>query len=257
MFKLLGLLPIPVFVVITLTLTLQGTREVFEPFLLHPVLNTMLLGIASLLSAYISARSYLINGSYTLLLLGGGAFVYGSSMPLCNWLMYPPGGANVAVTVGNVGSLVASALFFASATLALAGVPLQSSNPRRSTAVVVYLGLLIFDASLAIAALQGVIPTFFIPGIGPTMLRQEVLGSTMILFALSSILFMRLCFKSKAEILYWFSLALALIVIGFSAWLLQHAVGDPLSWTGRSAQYLGAIYFLIGSLTTGKARHAQ
>ena len=257
MLRLLSLLPIPALVVITATLVLQGTKGVFDPFLLYPVLNILLVGIATILSAYISARSYLMSGSYTLLLLGGGALLYGSSTPLSNWLVYPPGGSNVAITVSNVGALAASALFFVSAALALAGVSLQSSNPRKSTAMVVYLVLLVFVASLAIVALQGVLPTFFIPGIGPTMLRQEVLASAMILLALSSVLFMRLYYKSKAEILYWFSLAVALIVVGFSAWFLQHAVGDPLSWTGRISQFLCGVYLLIGALTTVRAKQTK
>jgi heme/copper-type cytochrome/quinol oxidase subunit 4 len=198
-----------------------------------------------------------MSGSYTLLLLGGGALTYGSSTPLSNWLVYPPGGSNVAISVSNVGALVASALFFVSAAFALAGVQLQTSKPRKSTAIVVYLVLLVLVASLAIVALQGVLPAFFIPGVGPTMLRQEVLGSAMVLFALSSIFFMRLYSKSKAEILYWFSLALALIVVGFSAWLLQHAVGDPLSWTGRISQFLCGVYLLIGALTTVRGKQTK
>jgi PAS domain S-box-containing protein len=96
---------------------------------------------------------------------------------------------------------------------------------------------------------QGALPPFFIPGIGPTLFRQGVLGTAVALFAISSFLFMRLFFKSKSDSLYWYSLALALIAIGSCGVFLQKGVGSPIEWAGRLAQYVGTIYFLTAVLT--------
>ncbi len=120
-----------------------------------------------------------------------------------------------------------------------------------------YLGVLVFMALLTIASLQGAIPPFFIQGVGPTLLRQVVLGTAAALFAMSSLLFMIFYSKSRSEFLYWYSLALALIAAGLSAVFLQKAVGSPIGWTGRSTQYLGGIYFIIAVLTALRGARAK
>jgi PAS domain S-box-containing protein len=113
-----------------------------------------------------------------------------------------------------------------------------------------YLGVLVFVASLTIVSLRGATPPYILQGIGPTPLGRAVLGTAVALFGFSSLLFMRLYSKSKEAFQYWYSLALALIAVGLSAVFLQKAVGSPIGWAGRSAQYLGGIYFLIAVLTT-------
>ncbi|MFB0536675.1 MAG: PAS domain S-box protein [Anaerolineae bacterium] len=116
--------------------------------------------------------------------------------------------------------------------------------------ILAYLGVLVFTALLTVASLRGAIPPFFIQELGPTLLRQVVLGTAVALFGISSLFLMRLYSKSKETFQYWYSLALALIAVGLSAVFLQKAVGSPIGWTGRSAQYLGGIYFLIAVLIT-------
>jgi len=98
------------------------------------------------------------------------------------------------------------------------------------------------------ACLQGVIPVFFIQGIGATALRQFMLGGAIVLFATSSLLFIRLYFKSKSDVLYWYSLAMVLITESLFSWFFAKAAGSPISWAGRVAVYLSAIYFLVAIL---------
>jgi len=247
----LGAIPLPVFIAIVASLfTAQPYMPlvVFEPPLLLPILNTLFVSAVSFVVAYITARSYLTSGSLIPLLLGSAVLTFGSTGLVAGWLM-GLGGPNVNVTVHNTGALAASIFHAVSATLAFAGATLQVSRFRKSRLIIAYLGVLVFAALLTIASLQGSIPPFFIQGVGPTLLRQVVLGTALALFALSSILFMRRYSKSKSPILYWYSLALALIAVGLSAVFLQRAVGGPIGWTGRSAQYLSGIYFLIAVLT--------
>jgi len=252
--KRLGAVPLPVFIAIVATLFIAQPYMplvVFEPPLLLPVLNALFISAISFVVAYISARSYLISGSFIPLLLGSAVLTFGSTGLVAGWLM-GLGGPNVNVTIHNTGALATSIFHAVSAILAFAGATLQVSSFRKLRLTIAYLGVLVFAALLTMASLQGSIPPFFIQGVGPTLLRQAILGTAVALFALSSILFVRRYFKSKSPILYWYSLALALIAVGLSAVFLQRAVGGPIGWTGRSAQYLGCIYFLISVLTAGR-----
>ena len=244
-------MPIPFLVVIIGSLAMLNIKDAFNPPLLHATLTTLLIGIPCSLGAYIAAKSYLLSGVRTLILFGCGILTYGFTMTIGIWLLSPPGGINVGVTITNVGPLAASVLFFVSALLALTGAIPQAPIRRRSAAMLTYLGVLACLVFFTIITLQGALPPFYVAGIGPTPMRQYVLSTATALFAVSSVIFMILYFKSRPSILYWCSLSLALITLGLLAWLLQGATpsGSPIIWTGRVAQYLGGIYFLIAVLT--------
>ena len=246
----LAAIPVPAFIALIAILVMLDMRVIFEPPLLLPVLNTVLISVIAILVAYLSARSYLKTGSLNLLLLGSGVLAFGSANQVAGWLLGAPGGANISLTIDNTGVLFASVFHLVGAASTWAAVASEKASRRRKSKVVIaYLGVLVFTAVLTMAVLQGAFPPFFIQGIGPTLFRQEVLGTAVALFAISSFLLMRLFFKWKSDFLYWYSLALALIAIGLSAMFLQKAVGGPIGWAGRSAQYFGSIYFLIAVLT--------
>ncbi|MCJ7685166.1 MAG: ATP-binding protein, partial [Desulfobacteraceae bacterium] len=57
--------------------------------------------------------------------------------------------------------------------------------------------------------------------------------------------------------LYWYSLALLLIAIGLGCVFFQKAVGSPIGWLGRSAQYLGCIYLLAAVLSAAREVRAR
>jgi PAS domain S-box-containing protein len=240
---------IPVFIVIIAVLAILDIRVVSEPPLLLFILNTLFISVVSFVVAYISARNYLARGSLSFLLLGCGVLAFGSGNLVAGWLIGPPGGPNAAVTIHNIEALFGSVFHVVSA--ALAGVTSEKvSNHRKSKVILAYLGGLAFTTVLTIASIWGAIPPFFIQELGPTLLRQVVLGTAVALFGISSLLFRRLYSKSKEAFQYWYSLALALIAVGLSAVFLQKAVGSPIGWAGRSAQYLSGIYFLIAVLIT-------
>jgi hypothetical protein len=104
---------------------------------------------------------------------------------------------------------------------------------------------------LTIATLQGATPPYWIPGVGLTVLADWVFGITIALFAISSLVFMRMYFESKTSILYWYSLSLAPVALGrCSSFLIGGATDVQVQWVGRFALYLGAVYLLISVLTT-------
>ncbi len=109
-------------------------------------------------------------------------------------------------------------------------------------------GVVLFVVVLTAAALQGKIAPFFIPGEGSTQLRETVLGVALAAFVFSFLLIIRLYVENRMDFLYWYSLSLGLIAVCALSTLPQKVVGGALSWTGRTAQYLAGIYFLIATL---------
>ena len=92
------------------------------------------------------------------------------------------------------------------------------------------------------------VPPFFIQGVGPTDLRQGILGSSVLLYFVSSIFLMAYYFRGKSDFLYWYSLCLAMLAIGLLAFFVQKSVGSPIGWLGRSANYVGGVFAIVAIL---------
>ena len=246
----IGVIPVPIFVALiaifdVILPTSVAASAAFNPLLVFAALQTLFLFGTSVVVAYISLKSYLSGGSRTILLLGSGTLAWGFASMVAGWLLSPPGGPNVAVTVSNSGALFASLLFIASATTTMREGSSRDSKRRTPKLLLAYGGAVGFPAVLTAFALLGATPAFFVPGVGSTVLRQAVVAAGLFLFAASSILFMRLYRDSRSGILFWYSMALALTTIGLAAFYFGRTVGDPIAWTGRIATYLGGIYSLI------------
>jgi hypothetical protein len=246
--KRVSLIPIPVFIAAAVALAVLDISEVVAPLSLIPITHTLFISCVSFAVAYVSARSYMASGLYRFLLMGSGNLAFGLGF-LASWLLNVPGGQNVLVTVDNSGTLLSSILHVSAAILVWVGVT-QEKVTRRGKADVIlsYGGVSLFMVLLTIASLLSTTPPFFVQGIGPTSLRNMVVVTALILFGISSIALMRFYFRSKADILWWYSLALSLIAVGQFAYVLQKSVGSPLSWTGSIATYLAGVYFLIAVL---------
>ncbi|HXZ90410.1 MAG TPA: hypothetical protein VEG61_05055 [Candidatus Dormibacteraeota bacterium] len=248
MLKQLSLVPICVFVVVAAALAVLNITEVVAPLLLIPITHTLFISFVSFAVAYVSARGYMRSGLYSLLLIGNANLAFGLGF-LASWLMSAPGGQNVLLTADNTGTLLSSILNVSAAILSWGGVTESKISQRGRTEVTIsYGGVSFFMILLAIASFLDITPPFFVQGIGPTPLRDMVLVIALVLFCLSSAGLMKFYFGSKADILWWYSLALALIAVGQLAWLLEKTVGSPLSWTGSIATYLAETYFLVAVL---------
>ncbi len=218
----------------------------FEPPFLNAILYTIFLAFTSFMVGYISFKSYMQNGWTFLVLMGSGALAWGSTSLLSGWLTNLPSGPNAAITISNTGALVASIFHTASATWSKGPSLKKDARIRRSILLLAYGGVLAFTSLFAVAALEGLTPLFFVPGVGQTTLRMGVLGSAAALFAVSSIIFAKRYFssRSRSSTLYWYFLALGLTGVGLAAVFFGRAPGDPISWTGRTAMFLGGVYFL-------------
>jgi hypothetical protein len=245
---------------IVLPPTAQFSRALtFEPPFLNAILYTVFLAFTSFMVGYISFKSYMQNGWTFLVLMGSGALVWGSTSLIAGWLTNLSSGPNAAITISNTGALVAS--IFHTTSAAWPKGPSLKKDPkiRRSILILAYGSVLAFTTLFSIAAVEGMTPLFFAPGVGQTPLRMAVLGTAAALFAVSSILFARRYFfsGSRSRTLYWYFLALGLTGVGVATVFFGRAPGDPISWTGRIAMFLGGTYFLKAVHTAFKGTGAK
>ena len=207
---------------------------------------------ASILVAYISAKSYLMSGSRTSLVVGSGLLAFGLSGITGTLSGYFLAGPSAQVTVNNTGAMVAGILNVVAALMS--AIVTQSASRRRLWLGTAYVGIAVFTLVLAGAAVVGVLPAYLIPGKGPTILGSTILASSVVLFSASFLFFMRGYLASKSGVLYWYSLALALLAIASSAFFFSKAPGDIVSWSGRVANALGCTFFVVAVLTTTRDR---
>ena len=98
---------------------------------------------------------------------------------------------------------------------------------------------------LVVLVRKGVWPVHFIEGFGETVFGFTVVWTTGAIFALSSILLGIGCRGHGTGFRRWYSLGLGLIAVGLLGVSFEARIGDPLNWTGRTAQYLGGIYMAV------------
>jgi hypothetical protein len=248
MSRRLGVVPIPAFIGLIASLDILLPISVavslaYNPAIIFGALQTIFLFGTGCLVAYVSLRAYLSAGSRTVLLLGAGTLAWGAAQMVGAWLLAPPGGPNLAITVANTGSLFAGLFHVMSASSTHGSGRDSRSRFLKSTSTY---GLVIgFLILLTVLAFMGATPAFFVPGTGSTQLRLVVVAATLFLFSASALVFVKLYHDSKSGILFWYSMALALTAVGLGAFYLARVPGDPIAWAGRTATYLGGIYSII------------
>jgi PAS domain S-box-containing protein len=163
---------------------------------------------------------------------------------------------NKAVTVFNAGFLLSAVLHFVNALL-LGREPARAGTEasRKLISWIAYLAVFMGIGGVWAAAQYHDIPPFYEPGVGPTMLRQVVLTSTILLLGVASHLIGSMARQRQSGYLRWYGYGLALIALGLFGVALAFP-GSPLCWAGRAFQYLGTLYLLAASVSAVRqARH--
>jgi PAS domain S-box-containing protein len=256
----LSFIPIPALIAIIAALySIVKPSLFFEPAWLLPITNTVFVTVVFFIVAYIAMRNYRATGRIQILLLGCGVLAFGIGGIVAGLARSVPGaGANLNVTIYNTSALIGAIFHFIAAWILLAGIsPEVGSKRKEYWLIFAYAGLTVFMSLFTMASLKGLIPLFFIQGVGPTILRQWVLGSADILFSFSFFIFMGSYLRNREVFLYWYSSALALTAISLTAFFIESAVGSAIGWVGRSSQYLGGIYFLIAIITAARSAQAR
>jgi hypothetical protein len=159
---------------------------------------------------------------------------------------------NWGVTVFAVGFLMFAVLqLMSSYQASFRSVPIGSEH-RRVRLVLAFSTALALVGIISLLCVLNVFPPFFINGVGVTLIDQIILATTVILFVLTSILFLKQYLRTKSTVLYWYTLALILFAIGAFGLSLQVQFSDIVVWTGRIGLYIGTITFVIALLSTRK-----
>lgn len=233
-----------------IVLVFSGTVATIDPPYLNLSLYTVTVIVPSLFMAAITARAFLRTGSWPVLWLGIGALTFAGGA-LAGPLLVATSTANVAVTASNVIYLSGSALHLIGCFFVVNHVPRhEDAAGRMSTVLQVYLIMLAFIAFVMVIATRELLPPFFLQGQGGTPLRQMILGTTAGFFLLSGLAVLARYARTRSKLLYWYSLGLLYFFLGMLGLLMVAAVGSPLSWAGRAAQYLGGMSLLAAALTT-------
>lgn len=256
-----SLIPIPILILLSVSVYFSvNSTIVYEPPWLLLLSNTLFVTLTALAVAYIAMKAYRATGLIQFLLLGCGVLIFGIGAVEAGLLRnIPDRGANLNVTLHNIGALGGGLFHFFAAMILLCGLsPEARSRWKNSGLILSYGGSVAVMALLAVASLKGLIPPFQIPGeIGFTPLRQQILGTADVLFVFSCLIFSGTYFKNQEVFLYWYSCALALTVISLTTSFVQAKLGSPIGWVARSAQYLAGGYFLMSILAAQRSAQAK
>jgi PAS domain S-box-containing protein len=253
----LAVLPIPIFLILLIIMASLGVRTVFEPPGLFAGLNILFLTILPLSAVYFATRGYFYSGVFTLLMLGSGTLTLGLGGVLSVWILGLEGGGS------NAGAIVLNSAFLLSAIFqTLGGVsafigrdPNENIPQKRLIVAFSYMGIAFLMVMLGVVTLKGFVPPFFVKGVGPTALRQVVIGVAAILFGVSGLLLLVVHLFSRTRLFYWYSLALLLFTTALVCYLYAKFPGEPIAWLGRSSMFLSGIYLLVA--VTSAARELR
>lgn len=254
--KSLAWTPIPLFLILMAVLRFYENQAVFEPFYLLPMLNFIFSTAVSIFVAYLAGRSFLADGTVSVLLLGNGTMIFGLVSLIGSVAVSIGGEINAGVAVYNIGVFLSGLCHLLSAGSGMIGNPVRMIHHRDLVLNGTYALVTTAVGVVTILATQEVMPPFFIQNSGPTPLRQGFLGAAVILFGLSGILLIAGRRDTASSFPYWYGLSLGLIATGLLGVLIIKQVGSPLGWTGRAAQYLGGVYMLAAVVTVFKESRA-
>ncbi|MFW6146438.1 MAG: response regulator [Planctomycetota bacterium] len=236
--------PIPLVLVAMALIRAADPPAAVEPPYLLGVLNFVFSTSVMVFVSYLASRSFRRRPRLSVLLLGCGTLTFGiASVVAAVAIHYEQ--LDIGLTTYNTGMLIAGLCHL----FAAAGFGAVSRHPRHPTAVVVgaYGFILMAMGLLTFAAWEGLTPTFFIPGVGGTPLRQGVLVSAIGSFVLAAVL-LALRSSRGGTFTRWYAYGLGLIAVGLLGVLFASHVGSPLGWLGRGAQYLGGVYILVATI---------
>ena len=227
------------------------SQSIFNPPYLAFVLQLFFVFGIGLSVAFVSAKSYIQTGAPNILLLGNAILISSLSFTVSATLLEPkipptlP--ANQAVIIGNVGVLISSLVLLFSAIVTWLGT---EYNPRVPKKTMVIFSFLISIATVAVISVFSSLDLFpvFLTSSGPTLLRLFVLALTTIFYFASSVLFGWQFVRGKSQVVYWFSLALALFGTAYLAGVLTIHLGSAMTWVSRLTLYLSGAFLLFALL---------
>lgn len=247
-FRRVACLPVLFVLALAGLINILGQNRVMESQIVLAVLNTLFSASVSILIASLAAREYVVSGSRAVLALGCGALSFAIANVVTAFFLPRLG---VAIAIYNLSVCLSGAFFVAAASFCLFSKRNDSVRGAMWILGLAYGGVIGLIVLLVTGTWDGRVPSFYSPGAGPTVTRHVVMLLCVLEFILSGVGFGILYVRRNVPSLFWYCLSLTLIALGL-ALVAVSVPGTPLSWLGRSAQYLGAIYLLIAIMTEGR-----
>lgn len=256
---ILGTLPVATVSLAILFFLIYPLEYSFEPRFLFGIVNSLFSALIPFTVAIFAAKAFLQSGSSSVFMLGCGTLALGWSSLIAGWMLGLPGSPNHTVTVHNVGVLLGGLCHFSSGSELLRKRLGERGGKPLWLVAAFYLGIVVVVALCAAGSAANLTPVFFAggPDGGPTTLRQIVLSAAVILYVSSAVRFLGACRRSREIFFYWYALALLLMAVALGAFLMQEAVGSPISWSGRISQYLAGCYFFLVVYEARKSARRQ
>jgi len=189
-------------------------------------------------------------GSVVLLLLGCGVVVFGATQTATVFLT-GSSYTNISASVFCIGSIVSGVLHLVGSVALALGKNPSLMKKRLISIVAAYAGLLLLISFIMVLAVQGISPVFMTTT-GSTSLSVWSRIILFILFAIPSALFMLQYRRSGSAILYWYSLALALVAINAILLMFSAPSDSLLAWLGRIVTYVSGVYFIASVVSSRK-----
>lgn len=248
----LFLLPIFLFLILIVILGILRVNVIWNPPFVFTALNLIFLTSIMFFISILAGRSFLERKSLTLMLLGAGTLALGCGGLLAGFLIIG-NDVNMNVTLYDTSVLIASIFILASSILSLKEEALQYIRSIWAL-LISYLSVIILISILVFLDLNQLLPVFFVQGSGVTSTDAIILYTTIVLFLISSILLMKNKITDDDRYRLWYGLGLILIALGLFGVSIQISIGDPVNWVARISQYLGAVYILIGVISSIRQR---
>ena len=247
MIERLAVLPLLMLIFAGFLLRQYRFTHAYEPRYLLATLNMVFISLSSLVFAWVCGINFLSSGIGAILLMGVGAALVGLVNGIAGLVIHD---FNLAVTIHNTGMFAAGLVhFFAVVSAALPAHPV-SFRSRRSLLWLCYTASAAAVCIVTFAATAGAAPIFY-DQLGPTSVRQAVLGISVMSFSAAGILCWSLRRRTRLSLLFWYSLSLALTATGLAEVMLA-VPGSILAWLGRAGQSLGGLYLLAALMVENR-----
>ena len=227
-------------------------RGAYPSVALTLVAQLVFLTLSSAAVVALVGRAFLAEGSVSLLLLACGAVFLGLGGVIAT--AAAPGAVNVVITIHNLCAWCSAACHFVGILLAQRWRIDRARSAALGGAILAALTLI---GVCVAAARGGWLPTFFVQGEGGTLTRQMVLGSAVLMFAVSGIALLRLVHRDVADYRRWYGLGMLALSLGLAGVLMQRVQAGVVGWVGVITQLLGGAYLLAAAWSATKGSPAR
>lgn len=243
-------LPIPLFLAAFLVLRLVNPQTVVEAPSLLSIIQFLFVTLTSLLVAILIGRSFLVDGSPTLLMIGCGVAFSGAagfSVPF----LFPYGsnaligGHNSLIWLSALSHLIGVAFLWRRPSLRLSQMPAVAL-------LMAYAGVVFVAWLIVLLARADRLPLFFMQCLGGTPLRYWVLSSAIVMFGGAAFVIWRSHCLAVSAFYRWYAMALLLLATSLLGVMIAAAHGGALSWTARAAQGLAGGYMVVAAIATAR-----